>query len=91
MKKKYNQESVEVILDRCYFEFCEIVGDSPCGCDICPYSKYNTEEDNNGCYEAYAGCRSQTDSACRRRNRSYRRPIGKNRYAPNDDRGNNQS
>ena len=53
MKKKYNQESVEVILDRCYFEFCEIVGDSPCGCDICPYSKYNTEEDNNGCYEAY--------------------------------------
>lgn len=54
MNNKYNQEDVEAILDRCYFEFCRIVGDSPCGCDICPYSKYNTgEDDDNGCYEAY--------------------------------------
>ena len=55
MNNKYNQEDVEAILDRCYSVFCKIVGDSPCGCDICPYSKYNTEEeDDNGCYEAYA-------------------------------------
>ena len=25
MNNKYNQEDVEAILDRCYFEFCEIL------------------------------------------------------------------
>ena len=54
MNNKYNQKDVEVILDCCYSEFCEIVGDGVCGCDICPYSKYNTgEDDDNGCDEAY--------------------------------------
>lgn len=50
---KMNEEQVNALLCACYHEFCEIVGDSPCGCDGCPYHVYNTEENENGCYEEY--------------------------------------
>lgn len=45
--------TIKELLYACYEEFCEIVGDSPCGCDVCPYSEYNTDENENGCYKAY--------------------------------------
>lgn len=48
-----NEKQVMALLDACYHEFCDIVGDSPCGCECCPYSEYTTEENENGCYEAY--------------------------------------
>lgn len=41
------------ILKACYREFCNVAGDSPCGCDACPYKDYSTEDNEGGCYEAY--------------------------------------
>ena len=46
-----NEKQVMTLLDACYHEFCDIVGDSPCGCECCPYSEYTMEENENGCYE----------------------------------------
>lgn len=34
-----------------YFKVCDIAGDSPCGCDGCPYGEYDT--DNGGCFDEY--------------------------------------
>lgn len=35
----------------CFREFCDIAGDSPCGCDGCPYGEY--DPDNGGCFDEY--------------------------------------
>lgn len=43
----YNEELIKI----CFHEFCSIAGDSPCGCDGCPYGNYDTE--NGECYEEY--------------------------------------
>lgn len=47
------EKQIRELLYACYVEFCAIVGDNPCVCDVCPYSKYNTDENEGGCYEAY--------------------------------------
>ena len=44
---------IMAILEACYREFCDIVGDSPCGCEACPYMDYSTEDNEEGCKEAY--------------------------------------
>lgn len=41
----------EKLIKICFHEFCNIAGDSPCGCDACPYGNYDTE--NGECYEEY--------------------------------------
>lgn len=41
----------EKLIEICFREFCNIAGDSPCGCDGCPYGKYSSE--NGECYEEY--------------------------------------
>ena len=41
----------EKLVEICFHEFCMVAGDSPCGCDGCPYGKYGS--DNGECYEAY--------------------------------------
>lgn len=41
----------EKLVEICFHEFCMVAGDSPCGCDGCPYGKYGSE--NNECFEAY--------------------------------------
>ena len=41
----------EKLIEICFREFCDLVGDSPCGCDGCPYGKYSSE--NGECYEEY--------------------------------------
>ena len=46
-------KQVKAIIEKCYDEFCNIVGDSPAGCDACPYSQYNTNYDAEECAEAY--------------------------------------
>lgn len=48
-----NNPKIEKILDTCFDEFCFIVGNSPCGCDACPYSEYNTDENESACAEEY--------------------------------------
>lgn len=42
---------MEKLVEICFHEFCEVAGDSPCGCDGCPYGEYGSE--NSECYEAY--------------------------------------
>ena len=29
----------EKLVEVCFYEFCMVAGDSPCGCDGCPYGK----------------------------------------------------
>ena len=41
----------EKLIEICFREFCDLAGDSPCGCDRCPYGKYSSE--NGECYEEY--------------------------------------
>lgn len=41
----------EKLIKICFREFCDLAGDSPCGCDGCPYGEY--EPDNGGCYVEY--------------------------------------
>ena len=41
----------EKLIEICFREFCGLAGDSPCGCDGCPYGKYSSE--NGECYEEY--------------------------------------
>ena len=41
----------EKAIEICFREFCDLAGDSPCGCDGCPYGKYSSE--NGECYEEY--------------------------------------
>ena len=41
----------EKLVEICFREFCDLAGDSPCGCDGCPYGKYSSE--NGECYEEY--------------------------------------
>ena len=41
----------EKLIEICFREFCDLAGDSPCGCDGCPYKKYSSE--NGECYEEY--------------------------------------
>ena len=41
----------EKLIEICFREFCDPAGDSPCGCDGCPYKKYSSE--NGECYEEY--------------------------------------
>ena len=41
----------EKLIESCFREFCDLAGDSPCGCDGCPYGKYSSE--NGECYEEY--------------------------------------
>ena len=41
----------EKLVKICFREFCDLAGDSPCGCDGCPYGKYSSE--NGECYEEY--------------------------------------
>ena len=41
----------EKLIEICFHEFCIVAGDSPCGCDGCPYGQYGSE--NGECYEAY--------------------------------------
>lgn len=48
-----NEKQVIGLLSACFYEFCSIVGDSPCVCDACPYSEYNTDENVGGCHEEY--------------------------------------
>ena len=52
-KENKMENKIMAILEACYREFCDIVGDSPCGCDACPYKDYITEDNEEGCYEAY--------------------------------------
>lgn len=47
------ENKIMAILEACYTEFCDIVGDSPCGCEVCPYKDYITEDNEEGCKEAY--------------------------------------
>lgn len=42
---------IEKLIEICFHEFCLVAGDSPCGCDGCPYGKYGSE--NDACYEEY--------------------------------------
>ena len=42
---------MEKLVEICFHEFCMVVGDSPCGCDGCPYGKYDS--DDGECYEEY--------------------------------------
>lgn len=42
-----NEKQIEQVLEACFSEFCEHIGDSPCGCDACPY------KDENSCRESY--------------------------------------
>lgn len=39
------------LVEICFLEFCRVAGDSPCGCDGCPYGKYCP--DDGECYEEY--------------------------------------
>lgn len=48
-----NENQIEKMLKACYSEFCDLIGDSPCGCDICPYQEFNTDDNEYGCEEAY--------------------------------------
>lgn len=48
-----NKEQIKELLNACFHEFCATAGDSPCGCDACPYSWYNTDGNGDGCYEEY--------------------------------------
>ena len=41
----------EKLIKICFREFCDLAGDSPCGCDGCPYGKYGS--DDGECYEEY--------------------------------------
>ncbi len=41
-------DKIEEIIKLCYEEFCEWVGNSPAGCDACPYGKYGEH-----CFEVY--------------------------------------
>lgn len=41
----------EKLIEICFHEFCCLAGDTPCGCDGCPYGQYGS--DNGECYEAY--------------------------------------
>ena len=41
----------EKLVEICFHEFCIVAGDSPCGCDGCPYGKYGS--DYGECYEEY--------------------------------------
>ena len=41
----------EKLIEICFREFCDIAGDSPCGCDGCPYGEY--DPDNGGCFDEY--------------------------------------
>ena len=41
----------EKLIEICFREFCDLAGDSPCGCDGCPYKKYSSG--NGECYEEY--------------------------------------
>ena len=41
----------EKLIEICFREFCDLAGDSPCGCDGCPYGKYGS--DDGECYEKY--------------------------------------
>ena len=41
----------EKLIEICFREFCDLAGDSPCGCDGCPHEKYSSE--NGECYEEY--------------------------------------
>ena len=41
-------EDIKKIIEFCFDEFCQHIGDSPSGCDVCPYGD-NSEE----CYENY--------------------------------------
>lgn len=42
---------MEKLIKICFREFCDIAGDSPCGCDGCPYGEY--DPDNGGCFDEY--------------------------------------
>lgn len=42
---------MEKLIEICFREFCDLAGDSPCGCDGCPYGEY--EPDEGGCYVKY--------------------------------------
>lgn len=44
---------IVLVIEKCFSEYCEAVGSSPCGCDACQYKKYITEEKENGCFETY--------------------------------------
>jgi hypothetical protein len=39
---------IDELISACFGEFCEIAGDSPCGCDACPYGRTNDD-----CYAIY--------------------------------------
>ena len=39
------------LIEICFHEFCSVAGDSPCGCDGCPYGEYGS--DGDACYEEY--------------------------------------
>lgn len=42
-----------LLIEKCFYEFCEVVGDSPCGCDACKYSVYNSDSEEDGCFKEY--------------------------------------
>ena len=43
-------EMIENLVELCFHEFCTIAGDSPCGCDGCPYGRaYGSEK----CFDVY--------------------------------------
>lgn len=44
-------KEIEKLIYICAREFCDVAGDSPCGCDACPYGKYGSE--NGECFEEY--------------------------------------
>ena len=41
----------EKLIEICFSEFCDLAGDSQCGCDGCPYGEH--DHDNGGCYVEY--------------------------------------
>lgn len=48
---EFTMTEIEKLIDACFCEFCNVAGDSPCGCDGCPYGEFDSER--NECYEQY--------------------------------------
>lgn len=42
------EDKIKEIIVECFNEFCECVGNSPAGCDACPYGEYGDR-----CFEEY--------------------------------------
>ena len=46
------EKEIGKLLDACYSEFCFFVGE-PCGCEFCPYTEYNADDNECNCKDEY--------------------------------------